>query len=110
MDDKKFPHGWGDIQYFTRMRKKGWRLMLAPKALVWCEPNTYPAPLNTLSIGGVLQVLFRERRHPLNLQRQFIARWESAPSKSAALAAYAVHLTAFAKNGVLAFLNRDRRA
>lgn len=81
MDEEKFPHGWGDIQYVVRMRKMGWRLMVEPKSYVWCEPNTYPKPLHQLPKKEILKVLFRNRRHPSNLQRQFIARWESAPTK-----------------------------
>jgi GT2 family glycosyltransferase len=85
MDERKFPHGWGDFQYVVRMKKLGWRLLVEPKALVWCEPNTNPKPLHLLTKREVFKVLFRNRRHPLNLQRQFIARWESAPTKTQAL-------------------------
>jgi GT2 family glycosyltransferase len=49
MDEKKFPHGWGDNQIFVRMRKMGWRLLIEPRAYVWCEPNTNPRPLHEVS-------------------------------------------------------------
>jgi GT2 family glycosyltransferase len=91
MDEKKFPHGWGDAQYLMRMRKAGWRLLVEPKALVWCEPNTNPPPLHTLKLKEILKILFVNRRHPLNLQRQFIARWESAPVKILALPAFFIY-------------------
>ncbi len=91
MDEKKFPHGWGDAQYLMRMRKAGWKLLVEPKSLVWCEPNTNPAPLHTLPKKEILKALFVNRRHPLNLQRQFIARWESAPKKILAIPAFAVY-------------------
>ena len=92
MDEKTFPHGWGDAQYLMRMRKAGWRLLIQPKSYVWCEPNTNPAPLHHLPPGEILRVLFVKKRHPLNLQRQFIARWESAPSKPQAALSYGVYL------------------
>ena len=92
MDSRKFPYGWGDIQYFVRMRKHGWQLLLDPRAFVWCEPNSYPAPLHTVSTRRRIEILFRDRRHPLNLQRQFIARWESAPTKLLALVGFTVYL------------------
>jgi GT2 family glycosyltransferase len=91
MDEKKFPHGWGDAQYLMKMRKAGWKLLIEPKSLVWCEPNTNPAPLHTLPKKEILKVLFVNRRHPLNLQRQFIARRESAPHKILAIPAFAVY-------------------
>ncbi|HXH70376.1 MAG TPA: glycosyltransferase family 2 protein [Pyrinomonadaceae bacterium] len=92
MDEKKFPHGWGDIQYVVRMKRKGWRLLVEPKSFVWCEPNTYPKPLHQTSMREVLQTLLRNRRHPLNLQRQFIARWESAPSKTQAFLSFLIYI------------------
>lgn len=92
MDEKKFPHGWGDAQYLMRMRKAGWRLLIEPRSYVWCEPNTYPAPLHTLGAKGVFKVLFTNERHPLNLKRQLVARLESAPSRSKAYFAFAAYL------------------
>jgi GT2 family glycosyltransferase len=92
MDEARFPHGWGDIQYFVRMRKAGWRLLVEPRAYVWCEPNTNPRPLHQLSLSDKMTILFKNRRHPMNFQRQFIARWESAPNKLAAGVAFMMYL------------------
>lgn len=88
MDEERFPHGWGDAQYIARFRRAGWNLLVEPRARVWCEPNTYPPSLHEMRIPGMLYVLFRNRRHPQNLQRQFIALWESAPTKAQAIAAF----------------------
>ncbi|HEY8560624.1 MAG TPA: glycosyltransferase family 2 protein [Pyrinomonadaceae bacterium] len=96
MDEDKFPHGWGDAQYLMRMRKAGWKLLVEPKAYVWCEPNTYPKPLHQQTLAETLKILFKNRRHPLNLQRQFVARWESAPTKFQALVSYFVYLFSIA--------------
>lgn len=92
MDEQKFPHGWGDIQYVVRMKKMGWKLLVEPKSYVWCEPNTHPKPLHHLPKKEILEVLFKNRRHPSNLQRQFIARWESAPTKAQAALGFFVYL------------------
>ena len=92
MDEKKFPHGWGDFQYVVRMKKMGWRLLIEPKSLVWCEPNTNPKPLHQLKMREIMRVLFRNRRHPLNLQRQFVMRWESAPTKPQAFFGFLAYL------------------
>ncbi|MGQ0541880.1 MAG: glycosyltransferase family 2 protein [Blastocatellia bacterium] len=88
MDEQRFPHGWGDAQYLMRMRKAGLKLLIEPRSFVWCEPNTYPEPLHLQGVRDVLKTLFINDRHPLNLKRQFVARWESAPSKSKAVAAF----------------------
>ena len=92
MDEKKFPNGWGDIQYTVRMRKMGWKLLIEPKALIWNEPNTYPKPLHSTPVKTIFKNLFINKRHPLNLSRQFMAMWESAPTKFAATVAFGVLL------------------
>jgi Predicted glycosyltransferases len=96
MDEKRFPHGWGDIQYTVKMRKAGWKLLIEPKAYVWNEPNTYPKPLHTMPKKEILKTLFVNRRHPVNLHRQFIARWESAPTKIASVVGFCVYLLTLA--------------
>lgn len=92
LDEEKFPHNWGDIQYVVRMKKMGWRLLVEPKSYVWCEPNTNAKPLHQLSKCEVLHSLFRDKRHPMNLKRQFLVRWDSAPTKTQALAGFLVYL------------------
>ncbi len=91
MDEARFPHGWGDAQYLMRMRKNGWKLLVDPKALVWCEPNTNPPSLHSLGARGAFKILLSNRRHPMNLQRQFIARWESAPNRLLAIPAFGIY-------------------
>lgn len=88
MDERNFPHGWGDVQFTTRLRKAGWKLLVDPLSRVWCEPNTYPKPLNQLSLAQQLRIVFRDQRSPANLTRQFKALWHSAPSKSSSIAAF----------------------
>lgn len=91
MDEKRFPYGWGDAQYVARMRRAGWQLLIDPESKVWCEPNTYPRPLHELGMSAAMKILLFNERHPVNLKRQFVARWESAPSKTKAAAAFGVH-------------------
>lgn len=92
LDEKNFPHGWGDAQWTSRMRRAGWDLLIDPKAFVWCEPNTYPHPLHKLGPRRVLDILFRDERHPSNLRRQFVAKWHSAPTHLAAATGFVVEL------------------
>ncbi|HMO80153.1 MAG TPA: glycosyltransferase family 2 protein [Pyrinomonadaceae bacterium] len=92
LDAANFPMGWGDAQYFMRLRKAGWTLLIEPRAYVWCEPNTYPAPLHEQGIRRVFSVLFLDQRHPSNFKRQFQARWHSAPNRGAAVAAFSVYI------------------
>ncbi len=96
LDAKTFPHGWGDAQYFMRLRKAGWRLMVDPRSYVWCEPNTNPPPLHTRPVGDIFLTLFVNRKHPLNFQRQFVARWHSAPNRLLAIPAFGMYVASIA--------------
>ena len=100
MDEKRFPHGWGDAQYLMKIRMAGWRLLVEPTAYVWCEPNTYPNSLHTLGVGEILKILFVDDTHPQNLKRQLIARWESAPKKSLALPAFSIYCVLLVKKTI----------
>jgi GT2 family glycosyltransferase len=92
LDEKKFPHNWGDIQYVVRMKKLGWQLLVEPKSYVWCEPNTNAKPLNQSSTLEIFYNLFRNKHHPMNLKRQFLMRWDSAPTKTDGLLSFIVYL------------------
>ncbi len=92
LDEKKFPHNWGDIQYVVRMKKLGWQLLVEPKSYVWCEPNTNAKPLNQSSTLEIFYNLFRNKHHPMNLKRQFLMRWDSAPTKADGLLSFIVYL------------------
>lgn len=92
MDAGNFPHGWGDAQYLVRMKRAGWNLLVDPRSRVWCEPNTYPRPLHQLGTKQILHALFKDRRNPQNLHRQWISRRESAPNRAKALIAFGAYL------------------
>ena len=100
LDAANFRHGWGDAQFTMRLRRAGWRLVVDPRARVWCEPNTNPPPLATLTAGELARVLLVNERHPMNLKRQFVARWHSAPSKPQAVAAFGVFFTRLMLKGL----------
>ena len=108
LDAESFPHGWGDAQWTTRMRKAGWKLLVDPRAYVWCEPNTNTPPLHTVGVKRLIQILFLDQRHPVNLKRQFDARWHSAPSRLTAALGFAVFIGQVARKCVEFGLLRRR--
>jgi GT2 family glycosyltransferase len=94
MNEKAFPYGFGDSEYTPRMRRHGWRLLIEPRARVWCEPNRVAAPLHSLPKRELLKLLFLDRRNNHhNLARMFITRWHAAPSRLQGVAAFGVTLT-----------------
>lgn len=96
MNEKSFPYGFGDIEYTPRMRRAGWRLLIEPRSRVWCEPNTHPTSPSKLSKKEMLKVMFKDYRNPWNLRRQFVARWQSAPTRVQALTSFGIMLVRLA--------------
>lgn len=90
LDDRRFPHHWADAEFSARLRRAGWRLIVAPRARVFCQPNTYPPPLASLTPRAAFHALFGRSMHPMNLAGQWRLRWHTAPSRLHGLCACAI--------------------
>lgn len=91
MDSKRFPN-FGDAEYTPRLRKKGWRLLIEPKARVFCQPNTQFKRVRKLGPLNMINALAIDLKHPHNLRRRFYAHWLGAPNRLAGVAAFIVFL------------------
>jgi len=89
MDSTRFPN-FGDAEYTPRLKKMGWKLLIDPRARVFCQPNNVPTKLLKLSARQKLQALFFDAGHPHNLLRRFRGMWDTAPTKIDALIAFGV--------------------
>ncbi|MDQ4121809.1 MAG: glycosyltransferase family 2 protein [Acidobacteriota bacterium] len=91
MDEKRFVN-FGDAEWTPRMRKHGWKLLLEPRARVFCQPNLPPKSLRHQSWGELYQTLWADRRKLQNLRVQFRSLWVGAPTKAHAVAAFTTHI------------------
>jgi len=91
MDSQHFPN-FGDAEYTPRLRKLGWRLLIDPRARIFCQPNTIPTKVKTMNLKTKLNVLLIDLKHPQNLRRRFYAYWFGAPSKLQGLIAFIIFL------------------
>ncbi|MBC7796827.1 MAG: glycosyltransferase family 2 protein, partial [Pyrinomonadaceae bacterium] len=91
MNARLFPH-FGDAEYTPRMRKNGWRLLIEPKAKVFCKPNDVPKRLSGMSLSQLYQFLWADLRKPHNLRCRFNSYWMSAPTKIQAVAAFNIFI------------------
>lgn len=87
MNSERYPN-FGDAEYTPRLKRKGWRLLIEPRARVFCQPNYIPAGVSKMSLRQKINVLFFDLKHIHNLRRRFYFYWESVPSKFAALAGF----------------------
>jgi len=101
MKSKRFPN-FGDAEYTPRLRKKGWKLLIEPRARVFCQPNVIPASDSNMTLKQKLDTFVINLGHTKNLRRQIYAHLAGAPTKQDGLIALVVF---FGK----AFKNKLRR-
>lgn len=80
MNSKRYPN-FGDAEYTPRLRKKGWQLLIEPRARVFCQPNNIPAKVKKMSAREKFDALFINLGHIHNLRRRFYSNWDGAPNK-----------------------------
>ena len=87
MNSKRYPN-FGDAEYTPRLRKKGWKLLIEPRARVFCQPNTVPPKISKLSLRKKMDALFFNLGHSHNLRRRFYMHIDSAPTKFQGFVSY----------------------
>lgn len=91
MNSKRYPN-FGDAEYTPRMKRKGWQLLIEPKARVFCQPNDVPLRIRKMSWRKAYTVLISDVGHVHNLRRRFYANLDGAPSPLQGIAAYIVFM------------------
>lgn len=104
MNSKRYPN-FGDAEYTPRLRKKGWKLLIEPRARVFCQPNDEPPKILKMSLKKKLDALYFNLGHNHNLRRRFYMHIDSAPTKFQGFVSYwiffaRVFLEKFAANSV----------
>src|SRR5687768_4843188 len=82
------PH-YGDAEFTTRLKRSGWRLLIEPRARVFCQPNAEHVSITTLPVSKQIELLFRKRSSGMNVINQFRQSIHTAPNKLSGLAAFA---------------------
>lgn len=80
MDSKRYVN-CGDAEYTPRLRKKGWQLLIEPRARVFCQPNNVFKLDTGMSLREKINVLFFDLGHHQNLRRRFSTYLDSAPTR-----------------------------
>ena len=79
MNSKRYPN-FGDAEFTPRLRKKGWRLLIEPRARVFCQPNNIPARVTKMSVKQKLNALFVDLGNIHNQRRKFYSCVDAAPN------------------------------
>jgi GT2 family glycosyltransferase len=106
MNSKRYPN-FGDVEYTPRLRKKGWKLLIDPRARVFCQPNTIPPSFADLSLRKKIDAFIFNLGHTRNLRRQFYAYLDSAPTKIAGMIALTIFFGNLLKRKVIGSRQTD---
>jgi GT2 family glycosyltransferase len=79
MDEKRLIQ-YGDAEYTPRMRRKNWRLLIEPRARVFCEPNFPPLSLRRMSLKKGAKAVFTHSGQQHSLNRRIYMTLGGAPS------------------------------
>ena len=91
MNSERYPN-FGDAEYTPRFRKRGWKLLIDPRARVFCQPNNIPGRVVKMSFREKVNALVFDLKHIHNLRRRFYAYWDGAPSRLQGTLAFGVFL------------------
>lgn len=91
MNSERFPN-FGDAEFTPRLRKNGWRLLIDPRARVFCQPNNIPAKVRKFTFREKFNALFIDLKNIHNLRRRLYFYLDSAPSKIQGTIAFVIFL------------------
>ena len=91
MNSKRYPN-FGDAEYTPRLKRNNWRLLIDPRARVFCQPNTIPKRVSSMSLKEKFNALFLDLGHGQNLRRHFYHYIDSAPSRLHGFAGFIIFL------------------
>ena len=80
MDEKKLVQ-YGDAEYTPRMRRRGWRLLIEPKARVFCQPNVEISGFRQLPLREKFSEIVLKPSGPYSIRRRLYSTMGGAPSR-----------------------------
>ena len=72
---------YGDVEYTPRMRRLGWRLLIEPRARVFCKPNDPRPSLHNMPVRKIFKTLFTNSASGHNLYHRFNSNIKGAPNR-----------------------------
>ena len=91
MNSKRYPN-FGDAEFTPRLKKNGWRLLIEPRARVFCQPNNTPPRVRKMGFRKMFSSLFVDLNSIHNLRRRLYANLDGAPSRMQGLVAFSVFM------------------
>jgi GT2 family glycosyltransferase len=80
MDEKRFVQ-FGDAEYTPRMKRNGWRLLIEPRAKVFCKPNDIPPKIRQMPVRKIIKSLFFDSTNVHSLKLKIQTNLTGAPNR-----------------------------
>jgi len=90
MDEKRLIQ-YGDAEYTPRMRRRGWRLLIEPRARTFCKPNDPAIGFRKLPLTKKLRHFFFDPASPYSFRRRVYASLGGAPNSVEGLIAIPIY-------------------
>lgn len=90
MDEKRFPN-YADAEFTPRIKKKGWRLLVEPRARVFNQPN-FTNSLAKMNWRKAYQALWGDLHVQQNLRTRWMLYRIAAPTAFHAAAAWVIYV------------------
>lgn len=87
MNEKRFPH-FGDAEYTPRMKRNGWRLLIEPRAKIFCQPNVSPPRLREMNYKKMFHTLFVDKINGHSFRKRLYANIDGAPNRAQGVSAF----------------------
>ena len=87
MDSKRYPN-FGDAEFTPRLRKAGWKLLIDPRARIFCQPNAFPARVRNKGLRQLFYDLVIDLKNIHNLRRRLYGNLDGAPTRIQGLIAF----------------------
>ncbi len=91
MDSRRYPN-FGDAEFTPRLKRLGWKLLIDPRAHVFCQPNTPPPRIRNMTWKKMFSALIVDLGNNHNLRRRLNENLAGAPSKIEGIIAFCVFL------------------
>ncbi len=79
-----------EFKLLTYLKRKGWKLLIDPRARVFCQPNTVPKKIATMTLREKADALFLNLGHIQNLRRRYYTYIDGAPTKFHGIVGFSV--------------------
>ena len=105
LNSKRYPN-FGDAEYTPRLKRNNWRLLIDPRARVFCQPNTISKRISSMNLKEKFNALFWNLGHGQNLRRHFYHYIDSAPSRLQGFIGFIIFFIQIGLQKIFGFTNK----